>query len=241
VSSSVYSRPGPRPVFLSTGLHALLVVGLWMGQELGTEPVEYVTYQMELITEAELADMSSAPDEPEVETPNAPLPEPEPEPEPEPIPEPEPEPEPELEPAPPEPEPEPEPAPPEPEPEIVEQPTQPAENLDISRASTEQMAVVMQGLRQDYPQYYEDIVRQINRCFRWTGGGQRWTTIVRFEIQRDGTIPGSSIQLYQRSGNGTFDIQAFGAVECAGAGRLSPLPEDLPYDALPVQFTFSPA
>jgi outer membrane biosynthesis protein TonB len=199
------------------------------------EPIEYVTYQMELITEAELAELATSPPEPEVETPNAPLPEPEPEPEPEPIPEPEPEPEPE--PAPPEPEPEPAP----PEPEIVEQPTQPAENLDISRASTEQMTIRMEGLRRDYPQYYEQIVRQITRCFRWTGGGAgRWTTVVRFEIERDGTIPGSSIQLHQPSGNPTFDIQAFGAVECAGAGRLSPLPEDLPYDVLPIQFTFSP-
>jgi hypothetical protein len=141
----------------------------------------------------------------------------------------------------PEPEPEPEPAPPEPEPEIVEPPMQPAENVDFSRASTEEMTIRMEGLRQDYPQYYENIVRQISACFRWTGGAGRWVTIIRFEIQRDGTIPGSSIQLYQRSGNGTFDIQAFGAVECAGAGRLSPLPEDLPYDALPIQFTFRPA
>src|SRR5262245_31680922 len=124
MSYSANSRPGAGPVFLSVSLHALLVVGLWMGQSLGSEPIEYVTFQMELITEAELPHMATAPPEPEVETPNAPIPEPEPEPEPEPIPEPEPEPEPE--PAPPEPEPEPEPAP---EPEIVEQPTQPAENL----------------------------------------------------------------------------------------------------------------
>jgi hypothetical protein len=110
----------------------------------------------------------------------------------------------------------------------------------LPRASTEEMRIRMEGLRRDYPQYYAQIVSQINRCFRWTGGG-RWNTVIRFEIQRDGTIPGSSIQFYARSGNGTFDIQAFGAVECAGAGRLSPLPEDVPYDALPVQFTFSPA
>ena len=237
MSSSAYSRPGRGTVLLSVGIHVLALAGLWVGQGFRTAPIEYVTFTMELITEAELADLSTAPDEPEVETPNAPPPEPEPEPEPEPIPEPVPDPEPE--PAPPEPEPEPEPAP-TPEPEVVEQPTPPAENLDISRASTEEMTIRMEGLRQDYPQYYEQIVLQISRCFRWTTGG-RWRTIVRFEIQRDGTIPGSSIQFYQQSGNSTFDIQAFGAVECAGAGRLSPLPEDLPYDALPIQFTFSPA
>ena len=126
------------------------------------------------------------------------------------------------------------------QPEIVEQPTTPGDVTDLERASTEEMAIRMEGLRRDYPQYYAEIVRQINRCFRWTGGG-RWNTVIRFEIQRDGRIPGSSIQFFTRSGNGTFDIQALGAVECAGAGRLMPLPEDLPYDALPVQFTFSPA
>jgi outer membrane biosynthesis protein TonB len=224
---------------MSTGLHAALLAGLWAAGNYGEEPIEFVTYQMELITEADLADLSTAPPEPEIETPNAPLPAPEPEPEPEPEPAP-PEPEPEPEPEPPPPEPEPEPTPP--QPEVVEQPTPPADALDISRASTEQMTVRMEGLRRDYPQYYEQIVIQVQRCFRWTGGGgNRWTTIIRFEIQRDGTIPGSSIQTYRPSGNPTFDIQAFGAVECAGAGRLPPLPEDLPYDALPIQFTFSPA
>ncbi|MDX1647346.1 MAG: hypothetical protein R3304_09400, partial [Longimicrobiales bacterium] len=43
-----------------------------------------------------------------------------------------------------------------------------------------------------------------------------------------------------RSGNAAFDIEALGAVECAGQGRFGPLPEELPYDRFPVRFTFRP-
>ncbi len=72
-------------------------------------------------------------------------------------------------------------------------------------------------------------------------GGGNLTTVLRFEIRRDGRIPGSSIRVHQRSGSGSFDIEAMGAVECAGQGRLGPLPDELPYDVLPIQFTFRPA
>ena len=101
------------------------------------------------------------------------------------------------------------------------------------------MAVRMEGLRRDYPAYYNEIVREVNRCFRWAGGGD-WTAVLRFEIERDGRIPESSIQIYTPSGSGSFNIEAFGAVACAGSGRLGPLPPDLPLEALAVQFTFRP-
>ena len=219
-------RPGRGPVLLSAGLHGVLVVSAWWGHRVRDEPIEYVTYQMQLISEAELEEMGSPPI---VETPNLPPPPPEPEPEPE-VPDPEEEPEPE------ETEPEPEPEPEAAQPAVVDEPP----DSPVENASTEDMAVRMEGLRRDYPMYYDQIVREINRCFRWNGGGS-WTTVIRFEIQSDGFIPDSSIQIYSPSANGAFDIEAFGAVACAGGGRLEPLPSDLPFDALPVQFTFQPA
>lgn len=221
------SRPGRGPVLLSASLHSFLLLAAWWGNRAVDDTIEYVTYQMQLITEAELEAMETPPI---VETPNLPPPTPEPEPEPE-VPEPDPEPPEEPEP---ESEPEPEPEPEPPQPDVVAQP-----DVAIETASTQEMAVRMEGLRRDYPQYYDQIVREINRCFRWNGGGN-WTTVIRFEIGSDGGIPDASIQIYSPSTSGAFDIEAFGAVACAGGGRLGPLPEDLPYDALPVQFTFQP-
>jgi len=43
-----------------------------------------------------------------------------------------------------------------------------------------------------------------------------------------------------RSGSTAFDFEAIGAVECAGQGRFGQLPDELPYDRLPVQFDFRP-
>jgi hypothetical protein len=97
--------------------------------------------------------------------------------------------------------------------------------------------VRLEGVRRDYPAYYNNIIRQIVRCFRWQGQGS-WETTVYFVIHRDGNV--SDMNFVNRSGNPTFDIEAMGAVECAGRGRFGNLPEDLPWDVLPVQFRFSP-
>jgi len=97
--------------------------------------------------------------------------------------------------------------------------------------------VRMEGLRRDYPQYYVNIITQIQRCFRWQGQGS-WETTVYFVIHRDGTV--TDLDFVKRSGNAPFDLEAMGAVECAGKGRLGALPDDLPWDVLPVQFSFRP-
>lgn len=227
-------RPGGGPVLLSVGLHAVLLGAAWLGGVVGRDEIEFVTYQMELVTEADLDAIDSPP---LVETPNVAPPPPEPEPE---VPEPDPEPEiePDVEPEPPdETEPEPE-SQPEPEAAPSSQPV--SEVTDASPpASTEAMAVRMEGLRRDYPEYYNQIVREITRCFRWNGGGS-WRTVIRFEISSDGRIPDSTIQVYSPSSSPAFDIEAYGAVACAGSGRLAPLPDELPFEALSVQFTFQP-
>jgi TonB family protein len=97
--------------------------------------------------------------------------------------------------------------------------------------------VRLEGLRRDYPAYYNNIIAQIFRCFRWQGQGS-WETTVGFQIHREGTV--SDLRVLKPSGNPAFDIEAMGAVECAGRGRFGNLPEDLPFDVLPVQFRFSP-
>ena len=96
----------------------------------------------------------------------------------------------------------------------------------------------MEGLRRDYPEYYNNIIRQIDRCFRWQGAGNLETS-VSFVIRRDGAV--SDLEFVTRSGNTSFDFAAMGAVECAGQGRFGPLPEDLPYESLPVLFDFTPS
>lgn len=103
--------------------------------------------------------------------------------------------------------------------------------------SGEGINVRLEGVRRDYPAYYDNIIRQIQRCFRWRGQGS-WETTVFFVIGRDGMV--SEREFVKRSGNPTFDFEALGAVDCAGKGRFGALPEDLPYDGLPIQFNFRP-
>ena len=93
----------------------------------------------------------------------------------------------------------------------------------------------LEGVRTDYPEYYDNIIREINGCFRWRDGGS-WRTTVSFVIGRDGTS--SDIELVTRSGNSSFDTEAMRAVECAGEGAFGPLPQDPSRESLRVQFNF---
>lgn len=221
------------PVLASATIHGVAFVLVWLTTLTDPRPMPVETYQIEIVSAPSAAPVQD-PDPPApaeelvVETPDPEIPEPE-----DPTPlteEPEPESE-ELTTETPETSPPPEEAPAEeetpaadPEPEEVE-------------TSGEDINVRMEGLRRDYPAYYGNIIRQMDRCFRWRQGG-RWEAVVTFVIRSDGTI--SDLDLVQGSGNMAFDTQALGAVECAGQGRLGPLPDELPYDQLPVQFRFSP-
>jgi outer membrane biosynthesis protein TonB len=238
-------RPGRGPVASSVVLHLAAGLMAWLGQSWAQRPMEFVAYEMNLVTFADLEEpeeFTVAQTDLEVETPDDPPPTPPREPEPPP-----PDPEPAPTPTPPRPPPERRPErPPEPAPQPREQPApapqreRPPEATSPEATSSSEIVARMEGLRRDYPAYYDQIQREIYRCFRPPAGVDRATTIVRFEIRRDGRVPNSSIRLFQRSGNTSFDLTAVAAVECAGAGRFGPLPEDLPFDALPVQFTFSP-
>ena len=234
---------------LSFVLHLALFAFAWLSTFYQPEVFEFVTYEIELVSPspAEQADVAEiAAEELVVELPET-QPEPEPEPEVTPPPPPEPEeaaPEPEPEPRP-DPEPDPQPTPPTPPAEERQPPpaeeTRPATTTEApppdARETGEGINVRLEGVRRDYPAYYDNIIRQIQRCFRWQGGGN-WETTVYFAIRRDGTA--ADIEFVTRSGSSAFDFEAMGAIDCAGQGRFGALPEDLPFDRLPVQFSFRP-
>jgi outer membrane biosynthesis protein TonB len=108
-----------------------------------------------------------------------------------------------------------------------------------SKEGGEGINVRLEGLRRDYPQYYANIILQIDRCFRPPTDAGKLVATIYFVIDHDGSV--SDLSIAKKSGDPAFDYLAMGAVECAGKGRFGPLPKDVPYDRLPVQFTFTPA
>jgi len=221
-------RPGRKQLYASAGVHVGVVILAWGAQVSTPDPMDFITYEITLV--------SPPPAE------EAPEPEPVVEEEvvvetPEPVPVEEPPPVVEEETREEErPTPTPTPTPPPPEPEPAEETGDPEPAAEVSG---EELNVRMEGLRRDFPEYYGNIIRQIQRCFEYRGGGRLETSVI-FYISRDGTVNGGSIDFHVRSGNVNFDYAAMGAVECAGNGRFGPLPEDLGLDRLPILFTFEP-
>ncbi len=219
-------RPGKKSLAASVGVHALAVVGAWLAQVSTPEFQDFITYEITLV---------SLPTVPE-----APAPTPPPEEElvvetPEPVVEEEPPPVVEEERA--RVEERPRPTPPQPEREPVEDPGAREPSPEVGR---EEIAVRMEGVRRDYPAYYDNILRQMNRCMRFSGPGGLKTSVY-FVIGRAGTVDMGQFRFASRSGNATFDFAVMGAVECAGTGRFGPLPEDLGWDRLPIIFEMTSA
>lgn len=219
----------------SAAIHAVAVALIWGTQVVQPEPLEFVAYHIQLVSppprEVVEEQPQPASEELVVESPQEPEPETPPPPEPErqevKTPPPETPPERPSQDKPPEKQPEPERKPPaatEAEPEKGEET---GENIEVR----------MEGLKRDYPVYYENIIRQMRRCFRWQGAGGLEAT-VQFYIARDGSV--DDLEVVRESGNPAFDIEAMGAVECAGNGRLGPLPQELGLDRLPIRFNFRP-
>ena len=219
-------RPGKKSLYASAGVHVVAVVLAWSAQVSTTNPQDFISYQITLVSPPP-AEQAAEPEpvvveEIVVETPEA---------VPEEVPPPVVEPEERVEERP---IPTPTPTPP------LSEPEKEAGDPDPSEAvSGEDLNIRMEGLRRDFPEYYANIQRQIQRCFEYRGGGRLETSII-FYIARDGTVSGGSIDFYERSGNVNFDYAAMGAVECAGNGRFGPLPEELGWDRLPILFTFTP-
>ncbi len=234
-------RPDRGPVFASLGLHVVVVLGAWALHASMFSPVEYVAYEITMVSVADpdLPEVIDLPDPTDlvVETPDPVTQPPEPEPEPTP-PTPEPDPVPTPRPEPRE-QPQPEPARPDPPPRQPPPAEQPPPAATETGANVD-LAVRMEGLQRDFPAYYARILAAISTCWRSPPGVERVSAVLRFEIERDGTIRSSSIQPFRRSGHGVFDLRAVQAVECAGDNqRIPPLPDEIPGDRLPIQFTFT--
>jgi len=217
-------RPGKKSFFASAGVHvaaAVLAFGVQMSEP---EPLPFTAIEIQLVspppTQEAPEPQPVIEEDVVVETP-----EPVVEEEPPPVVE-------EVERV--EERPTPTPTPPPPDPEEEQGDPDPSETL-----SGEDLNVRMEGLRLHYPEYYGNIVMQIRRCFEYRGSGRLETAII-FYISRDGTVDGRSIDFQAMSGNVNFDYAAMGAVECAGAGRFGPLPEEMGLDRLPILFTFKP-
>lgn len=217
----------------SVAVHAVAVVAAVLSSTIRPEPLDFVTYEIELVSPAppvrapepevaaeelvvERPDPTPPPPPPVEETPAEVLPEPEP---------------------PPPPAPREETPPPPVEAEESTPAADPDAPAETERETGENINVRMEGLRRDYPRYYENIILQMQRCFRWQGQDDLATEIY-FVIRRDGSVVDARV--LESSGNALFDIEALGAAECAGRGRFGPLPEELPYDRFPIRFQFNP-
>ncbi|UCG75798.1 MAG: TonB C-terminal domain-containing protein [Gemmatimonadota bacterium] len=117
------------------------------------------------------------------------------------------------------------------------EPEQPPAAAEESGEET--VNVQLDGAVFAYPEYLENIVRQINRYWRRPTGGRHLRAEIVFVIESDGTV--REVEWVQKSGDASFDLEARGAVEAAGRSRaFGPLPEGYPRDRLRVSFYFDP-
>lgn len=231
-----HAHPTDRTALLgSAAVHVTAVVLAFLSTAMKREPPEFVTYEIELVSPPPAVQRERPEPAPPEERLEVDTPEParqEAEPEPEPVVEEKPQPKPEKKP-------EPEPAEKKPEPKEEQPKAEPAgpepEKADVSGQDLE---VRMEGLKRDFPVYYRNIVDQINRCFR-PPQNARGEAVVQFYIRRDGRV--DDLELVRSSGSTGLDLESIGAVECAGRGRFGPLPDEMPYDRLPVRFRFTPS
>ncbi len=227
------SRIGKGPVIGSAFVHTVAIFLVWWVSAAPTPVPDFIVFEIELISPpaAELGEPTMAPpEELVIERPTDPVPEPQEETPPLAIEEETPvdaPPEPEATVAP-------------PDVELVDEPepaTSPNPDPDVETPG-EDLNVRMEGIRRDYPEYYNNIIRQMRRCFRWRGEVDLRATVY-FVINRDGSV--SDVDILEQSASIGFDIEAMGAAECAGSNnRLGPLPEDLPFDQLPIVFKIDP-
>jgi protein TonB len=105
-------------------------------------------------------------------------------------------------------------------------------------AGTDVANIRTPGLEFPYPEYLNNIVRQIQLRFKPRNAGNLVADVVFF-IRRDGSV--HELQVQRRSGSLAFDLEAQGAVESAAAARaFGPLPAGWGDDVLRVIFTFEP-
>ena len=221
-------RAGARSALGSVLVHAVGIALVWSTAASRPAVPDFISYQIELVS---LPEVVTDPGSPVVEAPPAAPPATAPD-------VPPPAPAAEKAPTPPEPVAERPPPEPSPAPPAAPRPTAPPPDATTGDQSSDAINIRIAGLRRDYPAYYDNIILQIKRCFRWAGQGAPETEIY-FVINEDGGV--SDARFVRQSGNPSFDYEALGAVECAGQpGRFGPLPDDLPFDRLPIRFNFRP-
>lgn len=225
--------PGKGAVIGSVILHAVAIFLVFWTAAAPSQIPDFITFEIELISPsaAELGERSTPPpQELVIETPLDPVPEPQEEIAPIVI----------EEEVPPEEPPAPEQTVAPPDVELVddaEPPASPNPDPDVETPG-EDLNIRMAGVQRDYPVYYDNILRQMGRCFRWRGADDLRVRVY-FVINRDGSV--SDVDILEPSRSIAFDIEAMGAAECAGRpGRLGPLPDALPFDRFPVVFYFEP-
>ena len=229
---------GKGPILGSAFIHTVAIFLAWGTSAATTQVPDFIAFEIELISPpaAELGERTTSPPPEElvIETPLDPVPEPPEEIAPAVIEEEVPEEIPVEEP----PVPEQTVAPPDVElVDDVEPPASPDPDPDVEMPG-EQLNIRMAGVRRDYPVYYNNILNQMARCFRWRGADDLRTRIY-FVINRDGSV--SDVDILEPSRSIAFDIEAMGAAECIGRpGRLGPLPDELPFERFPVVFYFEP-
>lgn len=241
------SAPSRRAVISSLLLHLGVIGVFWALGALsrGRDPAEFEVYRVNIVSPP-----PQAGGEPQI-TPPAEKPKTEPTPEPTPVAVPEPPKvtKPDPKPAPPKPEvkkpepkkeaPKPTPAPaPEKKPApAAAEPTR-GKNPDPKSAGGEGLNVQLEGVACPSAGYCENIIRQINRHFRWTGS-DRLRAEVSFIIRGDGSV--ENIDVTRGSGNTLFDLQVKAAIESAGRRQaFGTLPREFGREFLPVQFVFTP-
>lgn len=235
---------GRGALTVSAGCHAAALGLVFWGPLAREEPIVYEVIRVRLASPppapspvVEEPEPAPPPQELVVETPQDALPE-----EPAPVAEEvlaEPEPEPEAaEPEPPPPEPQPVPPPPDSanaDPEAEPAPPEASDEPDAEEGGAD-INVRQEGIQRDYPAYWNNLLRQMKRCFRPT---QNRTAVVEFVVRRDGAT--TDIGIAVSSGSFSFDLDAMGAAECIGKeGRLGPLPDDFPWDTVPVRIELTP-
>ncbi len=217
------------------GVVIAVAVGLSLARP---EPLDFITYEIDLVSpppaRSEIEQQAPPVQELEIDTPD------DPEPDPEDVPPPDPDPEPEETPPQPDPEPEPDETPPETPPDSVPTEATSEDAEEQPEETGEDIEVRMEGLKRDYPRYYNNIVRQIDRCFRPPRNlPDGLETTIYFVIRPDGTV--TDVRFVERSGANALDYGAMEAIGGCASGRFGELPEDLPFERLPILFRFSPA
>lgn len=144
---------------------------------------------------------------------------------------------------PPPPEPTPQPKPRTELPTVVEETPPPVEPTKEPARGPEEgdeaINVQLEGAAFVDPAYLQNIIRQVNRYWRPPAGGRHLRAEVVFVIEKDGSV--NEIEMLNKSGDMSFDLEARGAIEAAGRAKaFGPLPAAWPRDRLRIAFFFDP-